>query len=53
MLAERQKKTLNGEKQIERQLFSKTHTSHQYIVKGNNEVLHKTYAALMWETKNT
>ena len=52
-LVESQKKTFNGEKQIERQLFSKTDTSLYYFVKDNNGVLHKTYSALMWETKNT
>lgn len=51
-IVESHKTTFNGEKQVERQIFSKTDTSIYYFVKGNNGVLYKTYSSIIWETKD-
>lgn len=48
-IVESHKKTFNGEKQVERQLFSKKDDSLYYLKKGAKNVLYKTFSTILWE----
>lgn len=49
-IVESHKRTFNGEKQIERQLFSKRDDSLYYFKKGDHSVLYKIFSTILWET---
>ena len=50
-IVESHKKAFNGERQVDRQLFSKKDDEIYYFVKGNNGVLNKSYSTILWEAK--
>lgn len=51
-IVESHKRTFNGEKQVERQLFSKKDDSLYYLKKGDNSALYKILATILWETED-
>lgn len=48
-IVESHKKALRGERQVDRQLFSKNDDEIYYFVKANNGVINKSYSTILWE----
>ncbi|MEG0913617.1 MAG: hypothetical protein RSD35_03535 [Oscillospiraceae bacterium] len=52
LIVESHKTAFDGERKVERQIFSNTDASLYYFVKGSSGVLFKTYSSIIWESKD-